>query len=137
VNVEDVISSSRPFLAWLVDWYNSRPTLALDRLLNANGNSPDSIALLAVDVTVGFCSDGPLASERVGRITAPIARLFQRAHKQGVRNFLLPQDTHTEDAVEFNSFRRTAWWHLRASHCTRIAQPAILRPVHGDRKELD
>jgi len=104
VNVEDVISSSRPFLAWLVDWYNSRPTLALDRLLNANGNSPDSIALLAVDVTVGFCSDGPLASERVGRITAPIARLFQRAHKQGVRNFLLPQDTHTEDAVEFNSF---------------------------------
>jgi len=104
VNVEDLITSSRPFLAWLVDWYNSRPTLALDQLLDGSRTTPDGIAVLAVDVTVGFCSDGPLASERVGRIAAPISRLFQRAHQQGVRNFLLPQDTHTDDAVEFNSF---------------------------------
>lgn len=104
MNLEDVITSSRPFLAWLVDWYNSRPTLELGQLVDDTGTPPDGVALLAVDVTVGFCSDGPLASERVGRIAAPIARLFQRAHERGVRNFLLPQDTHTEDAVEFNSF---------------------------------
>ena len=104
MNVEDLINRSRPFLAWLVNWYNKRPNLALDQLLDGNGTPPDGVALLAVDVTVGFCSDGPLASERVGRIAAPIARLFQRAHELGVRNFLLPQDTHTEDAVEFNSF---------------------------------
>jgi nicotinamidase-related amidase len=104
VNVEDLITSSRPFLAWLVNWYNKRPALALDQLIDGDGTRPDSVALLAVDVTVGFCSDGPLSSDRVGRIAAPIARLFRRAHRHGVRNFLLPQDTHTEDAVEFNSF---------------------------------
>jgi nicotinamidase-related amidase len=104
VDVEDLITSSRPFLAWLVDWYNSMPTLALDQLLDGNDITPDGVAVLAVDVTVGFCSDGPLASERVGRIAAPISRLFQRAHEQGVRSFLLPQDTHTENAIEFNSF---------------------------------
>ena len=104
MNAEDLITSSRPFLAWLVDWYNSVPTLVLDQLLDGNDTTPDGVAVLAVDVTVGFCSDGPLASERVGRIAAPISKLFQRAHGKGVRNFLLPQDTHTEDAVEFNSF---------------------------------
>jgi nicotinamidase-related amidase len=40
----------------------------------------------------------------VGRIAPPIAGLFQRVYEQGVRHFLLPQDTHTEDAVEFESF---------------------------------
>jgi nicotinamidase-related amidase len=45
-----------------------------------------------------------LASPRVGRIAQPIARLFQRAHDLGVRHFILPQDTHSEDAVEFASF---------------------------------
>ena len=104
MNLETLITSSRSFLAWLVDWYNSRPTLALDQLLAGNGTTPDSVALLAVDVTVGFCSDGPLASERVGQIAAPIAKLVRRAHEQGVRNFLLPQDTHSENAVEFNNF---------------------------------
>ena len=104
MNLEDLINSSRPFLDWLVNWYNSRPSMALDQLLNASGISAHGAALLAVDVTVGFCSDGPLASERVGRIAAPIARLFRRAHEQSVRNFILPQDTHTEDAVEFTSF---------------------------------
>jgi nicotinamidase-related amidase len=104
MNVEELIARSRPFLAWLVDWYSSRPVLPLDELLDGVENQPDRIAVLAVDVTVGFCSKGALASERVGGIVEPIARLFRRAHEAGVRHFLLPQDTHTEDAVEFGSF---------------------------------
>ena len=104
MNLEDLIAGSRPFLAWLVEWYDSRPVLPLDELLAGAKDRADGIAVLAVDVTVGFCSDGALSSPRVGKIVEPIARLFQRAHQAGVQHFLLPQDTHTQDAAEFGSF---------------------------------
>ena len=47
---------------------------------------------MAVDVTSGFCSEGPLASERVGAIVDPIVQIFARAHEVGVRHFILPPD---------------------------------------------
>jgi nicotinamidase-related amidase len=120
VNLDEMLTDSRPFLAWLVDWYNGRPALDWTDLLDATQNdpagaalsapdqvalsAPDQVALFAVDVTSGFCSEGPLSSDRVGRIADPISRLFQRAYDHGVRHFLLPQDTHSEDALEFASF---------------------------------
>jgi nicotinamidase-related amidase len=103
LDVEQLISSSRPFLEWLVRWANDRPGLDLAEVLQEAGGA-DKVAVLSVDVTTGFCSEGPLASERVGGIVQPIVRLFERAHALGVRHFILPQDTHAEDAVEFGSF---------------------------------
>ncbi|MEJ2212139.1 MAG: isochorismatase family protein [Anaerolineae bacterium] len=103
MDLEQLLDSSRPFLSWLVDWYNDRPTAALEQIVEESGG-PDAIAVLAVDVTVGFCHQGALASDRVARIVPPIARLFKQAHGLGVRHFILPQDTHSEDAVEFESF---------------------------------
>jgi nicotinamidase-related amidase len=103
MDVEQLIADSKPFITWLVDWYNDRPTIELVDVLQDTGGA-DRVAVMAVDVTVGFCSQGPLASERVGGIVQPIARLFKRAHVLGVRHFVLPQDTHSEDAVEFGSF---------------------------------
>ena len=119
MDLEELISGSRPFLAWLVDWYNSRPALGLDELVAGAENPPDHIAVLAVDITQGFCSDGPLSSQRVGRIAEPIARLFRRAHDLGVRHFILPQDTHTADAVEFGSF---------PPHCVRGTNEPVTVP---------
>jgi nicotinamidase-related amidase len=103
VELEQLISSSRPFLGWVVDWYNNRPTLDLAQVIEEAGGS-EKVAVLAVDVTVGFCSEGALASERVAGIVDPIAGLFERAYELGVRHFVLPQDTHSEDAVEFSAF---------------------------------
>lgn len=103
MDVEQLIADSRPFLTWLVDWYNGRPSIKLGDVLREAGGA-DRMAVMAVDVTVGFCSQGPLASERVGGIVQPIARLFERAHALGVRHFVLPQDTHSENAVEFGSY---------------------------------
>jgi nicotinamidase-related amidase len=97
------MESSRPFLAWLVNWYNERPVLDLADVVEEVGGA-DRIAVMAVDVTNGFCYEGALSSERVGRIVAPIVRLFERAYELGVRHFVLPQDTHEENAVEFGSF---------------------------------
>jgi len=109
MNARQFIKDSRPFLEWLVAWYNSRPTAGLARLI-AEAGGPEHVAVMAVDVTTGFCSEGALSSERVGGIVGPITRLFEQAHRLGVRHFVLPQDTHAPDAVEFGSY---------PAHCVR------------------
>jgi nicotinamidase-related amidase len=119
VYLEELTNSSRPFLAWLVDWYINRSSLPWAELLEDLENDPARIAVLAVDVTSGFCSEGPLSSERVGRIAKPISRLFQQAHDSGVCHFILPQDTHSEDAVEFGSF---------PAHCVRGTAESLTVP---------
>ena len=48
--------------------------------------------MIAVDVTVGFCSEGALSSERVGSIVPPIVEVFRKAHNLGVRHFNLSSD---------------------------------------------
>ncbi len=103
MEVNQLINSSRPFLEWLVNWHHGRPVLELSQVIEGAGG-PEKVAVLAVDVVTGFCRQGPLASERVGRIVGPIVRLFERAHELGVRHFLLPQDTHSQEAVEFMSY---------------------------------
>ena len=103
MNARDLMTDSRPFVEWLVKWYNNRPSLGLAKVI-AQAGGPDRVAVMAVDVTTGFCSEGALSSERVGSIVEPIARLFRLAHGLGVRHFVLPQDTHSPDAVEFGSY---------------------------------
>jgi len=103
MNARQFIKDSRPFLEWLVAWYNSRPTAGLARLI-AEAGGPEHVAAMAVDVTTGFCSQGALSSPRVGSIVPPIVRLYELAHRLGVRHFVMPQDTHDPSAVEFGSY---------------------------------
>lgn len=122
MNLNQLVNSSQSFLGWAVNWYNTRPTLNLAQVLEAAGGA-GRVAVMAVDVTSGFCSEGALASERVGGIVGPIARLFARAHALGVRYFVLPQDTHTENAVEFKSF---------PAHCVRGTEESTTVPELGN-----
>ncbi len=92
---------SRPFLSYLDDWYAHLSELPLEELI---GGEPERVIMISVDVINGFCKEGPLASERVGRIAQPIAELFQRAYDLGVRNFALTQDTHDPETPEFNAY---------------------------------
>jgi nicotinamidase-related amidase len=119
MKVEQLIEKSRPFLSWLVDWHNDLPTMALAEVIEGLGGDAGRVAVLAVDVTTGFCSEGALASERVGGIVPPIVQLFEQAHELGVQHFILPQDTHTEDAVEFASF---------PAHCVRGTDEPVTVP---------
>ena len=96
---------TRPFLEYLADWHARLPTLDLAEL-----KEPQRVAVVSMDLVNGFCTVGPLASPRVQAIVSPVARLFERAHARGVRHFVLAQDTHEPDAVEFDSF---------APHCVR------------------
>jgi nicotinamidase-related amidase len=78
--------------------------------LAAELKEPHCAAIISVDLVKGFCTAGPLSSARVQAIVAPVARLLTRAHALGVRHFVLTQDTHEPDAVEFGSF---------VPHCVR------------------
>ena len=90
----------KPFLDWLARWEEGLPEVKLEEIVS----DPARVALASVDLTNGFCCEGPLASPRVAGIIPATVRLFQRAYDLGVRHFLLPQDTHDADALEFLAY---------------------------------
>ena len=92
--------SSQPFLEYLAEFQKGLPVISLESVIK----DPQKTVIISVDVTNGFCHAGVLASPRVKGIIAPIVRLFVKAWDRGVRYFLLPQDTHEPDAVEFAQF---------------------------------
>ncbi len=106
MDTRTLVEQSTPFLDYLVHWQDSLSVLDLAAELP----DPGRAAVLVVDLTNGFCTTGPLSSPRVQAVVAPSARLLERAHALGVQHFLLPQDAHEPDAVEFGSF---------APHCVR------------------
>ena len=95
-----LIKNSEPFLHYVAQWEAALPALELSSL----AADPKRVAVISVDVINGFCHAGPLASPRVKGIIGPIVRLFEHAHAAGVRHFLLTQDTHEPEAVEFGQY---------------------------------
>ena len=87
------------FLSWLDNWQNNLPTTSFSEL-----GKPETIALVSVDMIVGFCHKGPLASEQVKNIISPVVDVFEKAHAYGVKHFLMFQDAHKENAEEFGAF---------------------------------
>jgi nicotinamidase-related amidase len=94
---------STAFLDYVESWLTDRPTLDLAELIERVGG-PDNVAIMSVDLIVGFCHQGALASPRVEGILPAVTRLLERAHGLGVRHIVLTQDTHVENAEEFGSF---------------------------------
>jgi nicotinamidase-related amidase len=106
------------FLNYLERWQADLPTVSLNALI-AEAGGPERVALFCVDVTNGFCHFGPLSSERVRGIIAPIARLFRLAEAAGISHFLLPQDAHAPNAAEFAHY---------PPHCIRGTEEAQIVP---------
>lgn len=88
------------FLDWLAQWETARPSLDLETVIS----DPARVALVSEDLLKGFCSEGPLSGPRAAGIVPAVVRLFERAHDLGVRHFLLFQDAHDADAVEFSAY---------------------------------
>ena len=93
-------AESRPFLKFLAKWQADLPSTTLNQAIP----NPDQTAVICVDMINGFCHFGALSSPRVHSIIEPVVALFQLAHAAGVPHFLLTQDTHEPDAVEFGQF---------------------------------
>jgi nicotinamidase-related amidase len=88
------------FLSWLHQWTEGLPSLRLEEI----ADPPARVALVSEDLVKGFCDLGPLASERSASVVPAVVDLFERAYDLGVRHFLLLQDTHEPDAVEFSAY---------------------------------
>ena len=101
MNIEQLITNSKPFLSYVVDWKANLKTIPMTEVVKGKA---DQVAVISVDVINGFCYEGTLASPRVATIVDPIAALFKKSYQAGVRNFILTQDAHPEDAVEFEQF---------------------------------
>ncbi|NPV55751.1 MAG: cysteine hydrolase [Anaerolineae bacterium] len=96
----NLLATSGEYLSYLDDWLAGLPEIALSEVVG----DPNTCAIISVDVIEGFCHVGPLASPRVADIVAPITRLFESAWALGVQHYILTQDAHFPDAVEFAQF---------------------------------
>jgi nicotinamidase-related amidase len=93
---------SMAFLTYLMDWQQALPVVRWSDVLAAADVT--QTAVFCVDMVNGFCHEGLLASPRVAALIEPIRDLLIEAYARGVRDFVLPQDTHRHDAVEFHDF---------------------------------
>jgi nicotinamidase-related amidase len=96
------IEQSKEFLSALVSWQRGLPTLAWSDL--GTEAQQNRVALFSLDMTYGFCHEGALASPHVKGIIPAVVAAFEGAYAIGVRNFVLPQDCHTPDALEFAAY---------------------------------
>ena len=94
---------SAPYLDFVESWLEALPNLPLYSIFSTSG-SPERVAIVSVDLIVGFCHSGPLSSPRVAGILPTVQRLFERAHEAGIDKIALAQDTHRPDAEEFGSY---------------------------------
>lgn len=101
------VKSIQPYLNWLLDWSKSLKQANLEDEIHARGG-PNRLAIIIQDMTVAFCCEGPLASDRVKGIVDPIVDMLKMADSLGVENFVLLEDHHNPDALEFKSFGRHA-----------------------------
>ncbi|MFW6099203.1 MAG: cysteine hydrolase family protein [Thermodesulfobacteriota bacterium] len=88
------------FLDWLSQWEANLSYIGLEHLLS----NPECAALVSQDLLKGFCYEGPLSSPRAAGIVPRVVELFQQAHALGLQHFLLLQDTHETDALEFSAY---------------------------------
>lgn len=88
------------FLDWLSQWEANLSYIRLEHLLS----NPECAALVSQDLLKGFCYEGPLSSPRAAGIVPRVVELFQQAHALGLQHFLLLQDTHETDALEFSAY---------------------------------
>lgn len=99
-----VTPSDAPFLRWLEQWHATLPSLSISRDLIASAGGAERVGVVVVDLLVGFCSEGALASPRVGALGPGVARFLTALHDAGVRQFAVARDSHVPDAPEFAAF---------------------------------
>lgn len=93
---------SAQFLSALVKWESGLPDISWNDL--RQDAEQGRVALFSTDMVNGFCHEGALSSPRVKNIIPAVVAAFEGAYSIGVRDFVLPQDCHTPDALEFADF---------------------------------
>jgi len=85
---------------YVTRWFEELRPLVINEAIP----DPARAGVFSVDMIAGFLATGNLASARVGRLAQPVAEIFQRAYHYGIRHFVLFQDAHHPQALEFDAF---------------------------------
>lgn len=101
MKLESLLADSQSFLKYAVDWHNTLPTISMRDTVRDN---PARAAVISVDIVNGFCYEGALSSPRVANLVPPIVTLFNNAHSHGIQHFIVTQDAHPADSVEFENY---------------------------------
>src|SRR5258708_37708289 len=96
------VERSKEFRSALVTWERDLPSIAWSDLHSEAQQG--RVALFSVDMINGFCHEGVLSSPRVKGIIPAVVAAFNGAYNIGVREFVLAQDCHPPDSVEFGDF---------------------------------
>ncbi len=94
----NLTTTSQQHLTDLETWLSNLQPLKLETL------DPKQTSVLSVDVIEGFCRVGVLASARVEAIIPKIVELVQHAEARGITDIAFIQDSHPENAEEFNAY---------------------------------
>jgi nicotinamidase-related amidase len=97
-----ILEQGTAFLTAIVEWTRHLPSIAWSDLTGeaAQGH----VALFSVDMINGFCHEGVLSSPRIQAIIPAVVEAFKGAYAIGVRHFILAQDCHSPESVEFVDF---------------------------------
>ena len=94
------VKQSTAFLEYMEAWFHDLHPFPLQKEVR----QPERAAVFSADMVVGFCSQGNLASPRVAALIPTVVEIFRLAYDLGIRHFVLAQDTHNQDAPEFQAF---------------------------------
>jgi nicotinamidase-related amidase len=97
-----ILEQGTEFLAAIVEWARHLPSIPWSDL--AEEAVQGHVALFSVDMINGFCHEGVLSSPRIQAIIPAVVEAFKEAYAIGVRNFILAQDCHLPESVEFVDF---------------------------------
>lgn len=99
---EQFLAQANLFMQSIVDWEQQLSDLSWQEL--AEVARARRAAVFSIDMVNGFCHEGALASPRVEGIIPMVVDVFEGAYAAGVRDFILAQDSHTPESVEFANF---------------------------------
>jgi nicotinamidase-related amidase len=102
---------SQAFFEYLEEWENHLKEISLQEAAPI----PAHTVVISSDMIKGFCTIGPLASDRIASIIPRIVSLFEKCWRHGISNIVLIQDEHEQDAVEFGAY---------PAHCVRGSEEA-------------
>jgi nicotinamidase-related amidase len=97
-----ILEQGTDFLMALVEWERNLPSIAWSDL--AEEAAQGRVALFSVDMINGFCYEGVLSSPRIQAVIPAVVEAFKGAYAIGVRHFILAQDCHSPESVEFVDF---------------------------------
>ncbi len=118
----------RDFIQYLLDWYHSLRPMSLAEL-TGDGERSGEIVFVSADLIKGFTTEGRLASERIAGIVPNVVDLFTRAYGLGVRDFILIQDSHPEDSLQFEAYGRHA---AKGSREAETVDELLALPFSGE-----